>query len=40
MINPFKYGGVVDKEYFCNRQRELADLLRAIENGDKLFIYL
>jgi len=39
MQNPFKYGSVVGKESFCNRRRELSDISRAMENGDKLFIY-
>lgn len=39
MSNPFKYGGVVGKTAFCNRKQELADLSRAMENGDRLFLY-
>lgn len=39
MINPFQYGGVVDKDAFCNRKTELADLTRAMENGERLFVY-
>jgi uncharacterized protein len=39
MSNPFKYGGVVGKASFCNRKQELADLSRAMENGDRLFLY-
>jgi hypothetical protein len=39
MINPFQYGGVVDKGSFCNRRRELADLTRAMENGERIFVY-
>ena len=38
MKNPFEYGGVVSGDAFCNRRTELADLLRAIENADKLFV--
>lgn len=37
--NPFQYGGVVGGDAFCNRRRERADLLRAMENGEKLFVY-
>jgi uncharacterized protein len=37
--NPFEYGGVVSGDAFCNRQKELADLLRAIENAEKLFVF-
>jgi hypothetical protein len=39
MKNPFQYGGVVSGDSFCNRKKELADLLRAMENGEKLFVY-
>ncbi len=39
MRNPFHYGGVVTGAAFCNRQKELHDLKRAMENGDKLFVY-
>ena len=39
MINPFQYGGVVGKDAFCNRKKELADLVRAMENGERLFVY-
>lgn len=39
MKNPFKYGGVVGGESFCNRTREVAYLRRAVENSEKLFVY-
>ena len=39
MRNPFEYGGVVDRGAFCNREREKADLRRAIENREKLFVF-
>ncbi len=39
MKNPFQYGGVVSGDSFCNRKRKLADLFRAMENGEKLFVY-
>ena len=39
MKNPFQYGGVVGKDAFCNRTKEQADLLRAMENGEKVFLY-
>lgn len=39
MQNPFTYGGVVGAEAFCNRRRELTDLKRFIENGDRVFLY-
>lgn len=37
--NPFEYGGVVSGNAFCNRQKEIADLLRAMENCEKLFLF-
>ncbi len=39
MRNPFRYGGVVEDEAFCNRKQELADLLRAVENAEKMFVH-
>jgi hypothetical protein len=33
--NPFEYGGVVSGDAFCDRQKELSDLLRAMENAEK-----
>ena len=39
MRNPFQYGGVVSGKSFCNRTRETADLRRAVENAEKLFVY-
>ncbi|HEY9871336.1 MAG TPA: ATP-binding protein [Candidatus Obscuribacterales bacterium] len=39
MQNPFEYGRVVGPESFCNRQQELSDIRRAMENGQTLFIY-
>jgi hypothetical protein len=39
MRNPFEYGGVVSGGAFCDREKELADLLRAIENAQKLFVF-
>lgn len=39
MTNPFKYGGIVGSDAFCNRRQELVDVRRAMENGDNLFIY-
>lgn len=37
--NPFHYGGIVTGEAFCNRSQELHELVRAMENGDKLFVH-
>jgi AAA+ ATPase superfamily predicted ATPase len=39
MKNPFEYGGVVSGNAFCNRDKEVADLLRAMENNEKLFVF-
>jgi hypothetical protein len=39
MTNPFQYGGVVGEDAFCDRQTELADLLRAMQNGERLFLF-
>src|SRR3990172_2988864 len=39
MKNPFQYGGVVSGDAFCNRKKEVEALLRAMENGEKLFVY-
>ena len=39
MRNPFEYGGVVGGSAFCNRKKELSDLVRAMENSEKLFLY-
>ena len=38
-INPFKYGGAVGPEAFCNRAQELHDLTRAATNAERLFLY-
>lgn len=38
MKNPFEYGGVVSGSAFCNRDQETADLVRAMENAEKLFV--
>ena len=40
MRNPFEYGGVVSGEAFCDREKETSDLVRAMENGEKLFVFL
>lgn len=39
MINPFKYGGVVGKDDFCNRNKEIDEIAQCIKNGHKLFVY-
>lgn len=37
--NPFEYGGVVSGKGFCNREKEKADLSKAIRNREKLFVF-
>jgi hypothetical protein len=39
MKNPFQYGGVVTGDAFCNREKEVHDLVRAMENAEKLFVF-
>ena len=39
MKNPFEYGGVVSGHAFCDRGAEKTDLLKAIRNNDKLFVF-
>ena len=38
MENPFKYGGVVRGAYFADRQTELAELAREMENLNRVFL--
>jgi hypothetical protein len=38
MKNPFEDGGVVSGTALCNREKEVTDLLRAMENNEKLFV--
>src|SRR5712692_5393444 len=37
--NPFAYGGVVTGNAFCDREKEGADLAKAIRNHEKLFVF-
>lgn len=39
MKNPFRFGQVVDNEFFCNRQREIKEIHKAIHNGYSFWIY-
>ncbi len=39
MINPFSYGGVVGKDSFCNRAKELEDLFNALKSSNSVFLY-
>jgi hypothetical protein len=38
MENPFVYGEIVDQERFVDRERELADLVRDMSDGQKVFL--
>jgi type II secretory pathway predicted ATPase ExeA len=38
MTNPFQFGGVVSGDAFCNREKEQADLARAMENAERVFV--
>lgn len=35
----FEYGGVVSGHAFCNRETEKTDLLKAVRNNEKLFVF-
>lgn len=39
MNNPFQFGRVVRDKQFCNRQRELRDLIASIKGGNSLWLY-
>ena len=39
MKNPFEYGGVVSGDAFCNREKELTEILSSMENSETLFVY-
>ncbi len=39
MVNPFEYSGIVSSDSFCNRENELKELRRFVENSGKLFMY-
>jgi hypothetical protein len=39
MKNPFEYGSIVESNAFCNRRQELHDLVRAIDNNERMFLY-
>lgn len=39
MKNPFRYGGIVSSDSFCNRIDELTELMRVVRNSGKLFLY-
>lgn len=39
MRNPFEFGSLVANTSFCNRSKELADLVAHMKNGTNLFLY-
>ena len=39
MENPFNFTGVVTGRAFCNREKELADLLRLLRGGQNVLLY-
>lgn len=39
MKNPFKFGEIVTGENFCNREKELKEIRKAIKNGYSFWIY-
>src|SRR3990167_7091174 len=39
MNNPFLYGKFITEKSFCNRQKELKEIRRSIDNKQNLFIY-
>jgi len=39
MVNPFRYGEAVTGEYFCDRTREIEELISCIKAGQNVFIY-
>lgn len=39
MKNPFEYGSIVDDDAFCDRRAEVAELRRAIDGGQRVFMY-
>jgi hypothetical protein len=39
MRNPFVYGEEATDEAFCNRQSEIAELIRDIDNGVNVIIF-
>jgi uncharacterized protein len=38
-MNPFQFGGLVDKPYFINRSKELSDIKSSLAGGQNLMIY-
>ena len=38
MKNPFKYGTIVDDEFFTDRQRELQEIVRTMSSENHLIL--
>ena len=38
MKNPFKYGTIVDNEFFTNRQQELQEIVRTMNSENHLVL--
>ncbi|MBU1699010.1 MAG: ATP-binding protein [Candidatus Eisenbacteria bacterium] len=38
-MNPFQHSALARKGAFCNRKKELREIRRSMENGDRAFIY-
>lgn len=39
MRNPFEFGGIVNKESFCNRTKEISDVLSIMKAAGNIFLY-
>lgn len=39
MKNPFRYGGIVGQDSFCNRKKQIKELIRIIENAENVLLY-
>ncbi|MGD8522165.1 MAG: ATP-binding protein [Desulfobacterales bacterium] len=39
MKNPFSFSGIVEDPAFCNREKELSDLIKFIENSQNVLFY-
>lgn len=38
MKNPFQYGGIVSGPYFVDRAEEIKELVREMENNNRVFL--
>ena len=39
MENPFNYSGIVTDEAFCNRKKELKELVRYVRDSQNVLLY-